>query len=174
MTSRLDPIELAQALIRRPSVTPLDAGAMDVLQGVLERLGFACRRLKFGEIENIYARHGAKAPNFCFGGHTDVVPVGDAAAWSQAPFAADIADGVLYGRGAVDMKGAVAAFVAAASKVLCAGEPNGSISLLVTGDEEGPGHDGARRIIERLQAEGERVDHCLVGEPTCAAGIRRP
>ena len=169
MTSRLDPIELARSLIRRPSVTPADAGAMDVLQAALEGLGFTCRRLRFGEIENIYARRGATAPNFCFGGHTDVVPVGDAAAWTAGPFAAEIADGVLYGRGAVDMKGAVAAFVAAASNVLAGGEPKGSISLLVTGDEEGPGHDGARRIVELLQAEGERVDHCLVGEPTCAA-----
>ena len=169
MTSRLDPVELARSLIRRPSVTPADAGAMDVLQAALEGLGFACRRLRFGEIENIYARRGATAPNFCFGGHTDVVPVGDAAAWTAGPFDAAITDGVLYGRGAVDMKGAVAAFVAAASNVLAAGEPAGSISLLITGDEEGPGHDGARRIVELLQAEGERVDHCLVGEPTCAA-----
>ncbi len=171
MMSRVDPIELAKALIRRPSVTPADAGAMDVLQAALEDLGFACRRLRFGEIENIYARRGTRGPNFCFGGHTDVVPVGDAQAWSRGPFAAEVADGVLYGRGAVDMKGAVAAFVAAASGVLAAGEPAGSISLLVTGDEEGPGHDGARRIVERLAAEGERVDHCLVGEPTSAAEL---
>ena len=169
MTPRLDPVELAQALIRRPSVPPAAAGAMDVLQAALERLGFKCRRFRFGEIENIYARRGAAAPNFCFGGHTDVVPAGDAAAWSADPFAAEISDGVLYGRGAVDMKGAVAAFVAACSNVLAAGEPQGSISLLVTGDEEGPGHDGARRVVESLKAEGERVDHCLVGEPTSAA-----
>ena len=171
MMSRVDPVDLARALIRRPSVTPADAGAMDVLQDALERLGFACRRLRFGEIENIYARRGTAAPNFCFGGHTDVVPVGDGAAWSQGPFAAEVVDGVLYGRGTVDMKGAVAAFVAAASNVLAEGEPAGSISLLVTGDEEGPGHDGARRIVELLAAEGERVDHCLVGEPTCSAEL---
>ena len=171
MSVRVDPVELARALIRRPSVTPADAGAMDVLQTALEGLGFACRRLRFGEIENIYARRGTASPNFCFGGHTDVVPVGDAAAWSVGPFAADVVDGVLYGRGTVDMKGAVAAFVAAASNLLTEGEPKGSISLLVTGDEEGPGHDGARRIVELLNAEGEGVDHCLVGEPTCTAEL---
>ena len=171
MVSRVNALELAQALIRRPSVTPADAGAMDVLQGALEGLGFACRRLRFGEIENLYARRGTAGPNVCFGGHTDVVPVGDQAAWSEEPFGADVVDGVLYGRGTVDMKGAVAAFVAAASNLLAEGEPGGSISLLVTGDEEGPGHDGARRIVDLLLAEGERVDHCLVGEPTCVEGL---
>ena len=171
MVSRVNALELAQALIRRPSVTPADAGAMDVLQGALEGLGFACRRLRFGEIENLYARRGTAGPNLCFGGHTDVVPVGDRAAWSKGPFAADVVDGVLYGRGTVDMKGAVAAFVAAASNLLAEGEPKGSISLLVTGDEEGPGHDGARRIVDLLLAEGERVDHCLVGEPTCVEAL---
>ena len=171
MVSRVNALELAQALIRRPSVTPADAGAMDVLQQALEALGFACRRLKFGEIENIYARRGTAGPNLCFAGHTDVVPVGDQAAWSKGPFAADVVDGVLYGRGTVDMKGAVAAFVAAASNLIVEGEPRGSISLLVTGDEEGPGHDGARRIVDLLLAEGERVDHCLVGEPTCVEAL---
>jgi succinyl-diaminopimelate desuccinylase len=171
MVSRVDPLELARALIRRPSVTPADAGAMDVLQGALEGLGFRCRRLRFGEIENIYARRGERGPNFCFGGHTDVVPSGDEAGWTHQPFGAEVADGVLYGRGVVDMKGAVAAFVAAASNLLAEREPAGSISLLVTGDEEGPGHDGARRIVELLQAEGERVDHCLVGEPTCVGEL---
>jgi succinyl-diaminopimelate desuccinylase len=171
MVSRVDPLELARALVRRPSVTPADAGAMDVLQGALEGLGFRCRRLRFGEIENIYARRGSRGPNFCFGGHTDVVPSGDEAGWTRPPFGAEVADGVLYGRGVVDMKGAVAAFVAAASNLLAEGEPAGSISLLVTGDEEGPGHDGARRIVELLQAEGEQVDHCLVGEPTCVGEL---
>jgi succinyl-diaminopimelate desuccinylase len=164
-------LDLAQALIRRPSVTPLDEGAMDVLQGALEGLGFTCRRLRFGEIENIYARRGTARPNFCFGGHTDVVPVGDAAAWGAAPFSGEVQGGVLHGRGAVDMKGAVAAFVAAVSNLLAEGEPRGSISLLVTGDEEGPGHDGARRIVDLLKAEGEAVDHCLVGEPTSASEL---
>ena len=171
MRSRIDAVELARSLVRRPSVTPADEGAMDVLQQALEGLGFNCRRLKFGEIENIYARRGTARPNFCFGGHTDVVPVGDADAWTKSPFAAEVVDGVLYGRGTVDMKGAVAAFVAAASNLIAEGEPSGSISLLVTGDEEGPGHDGARRIVELLNAEGEEVDHCLVGEPTSSAEL---
>ncbi len=167
--SPVDPVALAQRLIRRPSVTPADAGAMDVLQQALEALGFRCRRMRFGEVENIYARRGEHGPNLCFGGHTDVVPPGDVAAWRQDPFAGEVIDGELHGRGAVDMKGGVAAFVAAASTWLAAGEPRGSVSLIVTGDEEGPGHDGARRVVEALQADGERVDHCIVGEPTSAA-----
>jgi succinyl-diaminopimelate desuccinylase len=167
----VDPITLAQALIRRPSVTPADAGAMDVLEGALEGLGFTCRRMRFGEIENIYARIGTAGPNLCFGGHTDVVPPGDAGAWSAGPFEAEVKDAVLYGRGAVDMKSAVAAFVGAASNHLAKGPPAGSISLLITGDEEGPGHDSAARVVAALKAEGERVDHCLVGEPTSAAAL---
>jgi succinyl-diaminopimelate desuccinylase len=169
--SLVDPIAFAQDLIRRPSVTPADAGAMDVLEAGLARLGFACRRMKFGEIENIYARRGRRGPNLCFGGHTDVVPPGDTAAWAKDPFAGEIVGDVLHGRGAVDMKGAVAAFVAAVSRVLERGEPAGSLSLIITGDEEGPGHDGARRIVDTLLAEGERIDHCLVGEPTSAAEL---
>jgi succinyl-diaminopimelate desuccinylase len=167
----VDTVALAQALVRRPSVTPADAGAMDVLQQALEGLGFACRRLRFGEVENLYARRGDKSPNFCFAGHTDVVPVGDAAAWRPGPFEAELVEGVLHGRGVVDMKGAVAAFVAAAAQVLAGGEPEGSISLLITGDEEGPGLDGTRRVVEQLKAEGERIDHCLVGEPTSTAQL---
>jgi succinyl-diaminopimelate desuccinylase len=167
----VDPITFAQDLIRRPSVTPRDAGAMDVLQGALESLGFACRRMRFGEIENIYARRGTQGPNLCFGGHTDVVPPGDTAAWRNDPFAGEVSEGVLHGRGAVDMKGAVAAFVAAVSRVIAKGEPAGSLSLIITGDEEGSGHDGARRIVETLLSEGERIDHCLVGEPTSSAAL---
>jgi len=167
----VDPIAFAQDLIRRPSVTPRDAGAMDVLEGALQSLGFACRRMRFGEIENIYARRGTDGPNLCFGGHTDVVPPGDTAAWRTDPFAGEVSDGVLHGRGAVDMKGAVAAFVAAVSRVIAKGEPSGSLSLIITGDEEGSGHDGARRIVETLLSEGERIDHCLVGEPTSAAAL---
>ncbi len=167
--SLVDPVELAQRLIRRPSVTPADAGAMDVLQQALEALGFRCQRMRFGEIENIYARRGARGPNLCFGGHTDVVPPGEAAAWGRDPFGGEVVDGVLHGRGAVDMKGGVAAFLGAVSNVLAEGEPAGSISVIVTGDEEGPGHDGARRVVEALQVQGERVDHCIVGEPTSSA-----
>ena len=163
----LDPIALAQDLIRRPSVTPADAGAMDVLQAALEDLGFACRRMRFGEIENLYARRGTKRPNLCFAGHTDVVPAGDAQAWRIAPFEAQVAQGVLHGRGAVDMKGAIAAFVAAASALDPAGQA-GSLSLLITGDEEGAAEDGTARMIETLAAEGEIIDHCVLGEPTSA------
>lgn len=163
----LDPVALAQDLIRRPSVTPADAGAMDVLQAALEGLGFACRRMRFGEIENLYARRGSISPNLCFAGHTDVVPTGDAQAWRIAPFDAQVAQGVLHGRGAVDMKGAIAAFVAAASALDPAGQ-TGSLSLLITGDEEGAAEDGTARMIETLAAEGEIVDHCVLGEPTSA------
>ncbi len=165
----IDPINLAQALIRRPSVTPIDAGAMDVLQRALESLGFICRRMTFGEIENLYARRGTAAPNLCFAGHTDVVPVGDAAAWSEDPFEAAIVGDMLHGRGAVDMKGAVAAFVAAVSAVLARGEPKGSLSFLITGDEEGAAVDGTKRVVEALLAQGEGIDHCIVGEPSSAA-----
>lgn len=161
-----DPLPLAQALIRRPSVTPADAGAMDVVQGWLEALGFACRRMPFGGIENLYARRGSAGPNLCFAGHVDVVPAGDAAAWSADPFAGEVRDGVLLGRGAVDMKGAIAAWVAAVARSDGAA---GSLSLLITGDEEGEALDGTRRVVEALLAGGERVDHCLVGEPTSAA-----
>jgi len=161
----IDPVELAQALIRRPSVTPADEGAMDVLQRQLEGLGFDCRRMKFGEIENLYARRGAARPNLCFAGHTDVVPVGDDAAWTAGPFEAEIKDGVLYGRGAVDMKSAIAAFVSAVAHTE---EVPGSISFLITGDEEGVAEDGTVKVVEALAAEGEIIDHCIVGEPTSA------
>jgi succinyl-diaminopimelate desuccinylase len=164
----IDPVELAQALIRRPSVTPADAGAMDVLQDALEALGFACRRMRFGEIENLYARRGTSSPNLCFAGHTDVVPPGEEAAWRHGPFEGRVVDGVLYGRGAADMKGGIAAFVGAVSEVLAAAEPPGSLSLLITGDEEGVAVDGTRKVVEALIAEGERIDHCVVGEPSSA------
>ncbi len=164
-------VELAQALIRRPSVTPADAGAMDVLEQALTGLGFACRRMRFGAIENLYARLGTAAPNLCFAGHTDVVPVGDASAWSADPFAGQIRDGVLMGRGAVDMKGAIAAFTAAAAGYIGEGRARGSLSLLITGDEEGPATDGTVKMVEALIAEGERVDHCIVGEPSSSARL---
>lgn len=163
-----DPVHLASALIRRASVTPADDGAMDLVQGWLQALGFACRRMKFGEIENLYAKRGEGAPNLCFAGHTDVVPVGDAAAWSIDPFGGEVRDGVLFGRGAVDMKGGVAAFIAAAARTPPA---SGALSLLITGDEEGGGSDGTRRVVEALIADGERIDHCLVGEPTSATAF---
>jgi succinyl-diaminopimelate desuccinylase len=164
--THIDPLDLARDLIRRPSVTPADLGAMDIVQQALEGLGFACRRMKFGEIENLYARRGTARPNLCFAGHTDVVPVGDAGAWTSPPFEAALADGVLIGRGAVDMKGGIAAFIAAVSATLAEGEPAGSLSFLITGDEEGMAFDGTRRVVEVLAAEGEVIDHCIVGEPS--------
>jgi succinyl-diaminopimelate desuccinylase len=168
-----DPIELSRALIRCPSITPADAGALDVLQRALEPLGFGCERLRFEEdgtapVDNLYARLGAPPPNFCFAGHTDVVPPGDAAAWTVDPFAADIRDGRLFGRGASDMKAAIACFVAAAARFLDgrSGDGGGSLSLLITGDEEGPSINGTRKVLHRLAARGETLDACLVGEPT--------
>jgi succinyl-diaminopimelate desuccinylase len=164
-----DPVALAQALIRCPSVTPEDAGALDVLAKALAALGFACHRLRFDEVDNLYARIGNTGPNFCFAGHTDVVPPGDRALWRHDPFAAEIANGTLYGRGAADMKSAIAAFVAAAAQRLDRGAPKGSISLLITGDEEGPALNGTAKVLDWLKARGETIDHCIVGEPTSTA-----
>ena len=171
--ARVDPIGLAQDLIRCPSVTPEDAGALDVLQGSLESLGFVCTRLPFSEpgtpdVDNLFAKWGAGAPHLCFAGHTDVVPVGDPAAWSADPFAAEIRDGFLIGRGATDMKGAIAAFVSAVSRLheQRSGQLNGAVSFLITGDEEGPAINGTKKMLAWLKAQGERIDHCLVGEPT--------
>lgn len=156
-----DPIPLAQALIRRRSVTPTDDGALDVLAAALEGLGFRVVRRRFGQVENLYARRGADGPNFCFAGHTDVVPPGEG--WSRDPFAAEVRDGRLYGRGAADMKAAIAAMVTAVAQVVPA---RGSVSFLITGDEEGPAVDGTVRMLAALAEIGERIDHCLVGEPT--------
>jgi len=165
------PLALARALIRCESVTPADGGALDVLQGALQTLGFTCHRLPFEEpgtapVDNLYARRGEGAPNFCFAGHTDVVPTGDLAGWTREPFAARVEDGILYGRGASDMKGAIAAFVAAVARFGSAGAGSGSISLLITGDEEGPAVNGTRKVLDWLADRGETLDTCLVGEPT--------
>jgi len=169
----IDPLELARALIRCPSVTPADGGALGTLQAALERRGFACHRMTFSDentpdVDNLYARIGTGRPNFCFAGHTDVVPVGHAAGWTVDPFGAEIIDGTLYGRGAADMKGAVACFAAAASRFLARRGPGfgGSISLLITGDEEGPSINGTRKVLQWLAGRGETLDACLVGEPT--------
>ena len=165
------PLALARALIRCESVTPADGGALDVLQGALQTLGFTCHRLPFeapgtAPVDNLYAKRGEGRPNFCFAGHTDVVPTGDRAVWTREPFAAVVEDGVLYGRGASDMKGAIAAFVAAAARFGAAGAGVGSISLLITGDEEGPAVNGTRKVLDWLAERGETLDACLVGEPT--------
>jgi len=174
----LDPVELAARLIRRPSVTPKDEGALDIVAATLEELGFACHRLVFAEgggepISNLYARRGDGPPNLCFAGHTDVVPVGAREAWSFDPFAGAMRDGELCGRGAVDMKGAIAAFIAAAQRYLHRHQPRvaGSISLLITGDEEGPAVNGTRKVLEWLGERGETLDACIVGEPTSAAEL---
>lgn len=173
MDQAIDPVELARDLIRCPSVTPDDAGALDLLEARLKDLGFACHRLKFQtagepEIDNLYARLGTTGRNFCFAGHTDVVPVGRREGWTVEPFAAEIHDGWLYGRGAADMKGAIAAFTAAVAAFKArhrAGLP-GSISLLITGDEEAKAVDGTVRVLDWLKRQGEHLDAALVGEPT--------
>jgi succinyl-diaminopimelate desuccinylase len=171
----LDPVALAAELIRRPSVTPRDEGALDVVAATLEGLGFTCHRLTFGgdgsdPIRNLYARYGTGRPNLCFAGHTDVVPVGSPEGWSFEPFAATIADGMLRGRGAVDMKGAIAAFIAGARDYLGrrGAAFGGSISLLITGDEEGVAINGTKKVLEWLAERGETIDACVVGEPTSA------
>ncbi|MGI4880985.1 MAG: succinyl-diaminopimelate desuccinylase [Janthinobacterium lividum] len=166
----VDPVELAQALIRCPSVTPADAGAQDVLAAALERIGFTVHRLVSGDapdgpVANLFAHIGHGPPHFAYAGHTDVVPPGDAGAWNGDPFAATIAGGVLVGRGAADMKGSIAAFVAAAARAVGRGFA-GTLSLIVTGDEEGPATFGTPALLAWLEANGHVPDLCLVGEPT--------
>jgi succinyl-diaminopimelate desuccinylase len=171
-----DPIPLAQALIRCRSVTPADDGALDVVQRALEPLGFACTRLVYGpddyRVDNLFARRGTAAPHFCYAGHTDVVPPGDVVAWTGDPFSGDIRDGVLFGRGACDMKGGIAAFIAGLADYL-AERPDhpGSISLLITGDEEARSVDGTAKVLEWMQANGQVPDMALVGEPTSKAAL---
>ncbi len=165
-----DAAALAQALIRCPSVTPHEGGALDLLQSVLQPLGFTCHRLVFDEggtaVDNLYARLGHAGPNFCFAGHTDVVPPGTAEDWLHDPFSGVIDQGRLWGRGAADMKGAIAAFIAALADLLDDGVPPLSLSLLITGDEEGPAVNGTVKVLDWLAAKGERIDACIVGEPT--------
>jgi succinyl-diaminopimelate desuccinylase len=174
----VDTLDLTRRLIRCPSVTPAEAGALDLLEAELSGLGFACHRLPFAEpgtaeVDNLYARLGTSAPNLCFAGHSDVVPVGDEAAWSADPFAAEVRDGQLYGRGAVDMKGAIAAFLAALARFLARRGTafGGSISLLITGDEEAEAINGTRKVLSWLADRGETLDTCLIGEPTSEARL---
>jgi succinyl-diaminopimelate desuccinylase len=174
--NQLDPLPLARALIRAASVTPADAGAQKVLGEALRGLGFSVIPLRFGVVENLYARIGGSGPHFCFAGHTDVVPPGEG--WRFDPFGAAVDGENLYGRGACDMKGAIAAFVAAAADYvaaggghLAAGGRKGSISLLITGDEEGAALDGTAKVLEWMEARGEKPDFCLVGEPTNPARL---
>jgi succinyl-diaminopimelate desuccinylase len=173
MTSASDPVALAQALIRCESVTPVEGGALTMLEGVLVPAGFECHRMTFSEpgfadVENLYARLGNTGPNLCFAGHTDVVPPGNLEAWTTPPFAAHVRDGVLYGRGAVDMKGEIACFIAAAQRFLArgGGALPGSISLLITGDEEGDSVNGTVKVLDWLKARGEVLHACVVGEPS--------
>ena len=170
----IDPVELTRDLIRCPSITPAEAGALDVLQRALESIGFTCHRLKFStpgtpDVDNLYARIGrAEGQNFCFAGHIDVVATGDRARWSADPFGAELRGDVLYGRGAADMKGAIAAFAAAAARFVKSrsGTLPGTVSLLITGDEEGPAINGTKRVLDWLKERGEKLSACVVGEPT--------
>src|SRR6187397_3032612 len=166
-----DPVIIARDLVRCPSVTPAEGGALGVLETLLKGAGFTVHRMTFSEpgtadVENLYARIGTSAPHLMFAGHTDVVPPGDPKAWSHAPFSADIDDGVLYGRGAVDMKGAIACKVAATLDHLAAngGKPKGSISFLITGDEEGIAVNGSPKLLKWAAARGEKFDHCVLVE----------
>ncbi|MEM7168695.1 MAG: succinyl-diaminopimelate desuccinylase [Pseudomonadota bacterium] len=178
MSEEFDPVDLTRALIRCPSVTPVEGGALDLLEARLNKLGFSCRRMIFEDegsapVDNLYARLGTSGPNFCYAGHTDVVPPGDLTAWSVDPFEGTLRDDRVIGRGAVDMKGSIAAFVAACQQYLAdQNEPlPGSISLLITGDEEDAAINGTRKVLARLADEGERLDVCLVGEPTSNSNL---
>ena len=164
-----DPVEITTALVRCASVTPVEGGALTYLADRLSAAGFSCHRADRGEVSNLYARWGAKghARSFGFNGHTDVVPVGDAAAWTHPPFSATVDGDWLYGRGATDMKSGVAAFAAAAIDFVTDTPPDGAVILAITGDEEGPSTDGTSAILDWMAAEGERMDVCIVGEPTC-------
>ena len=167
----VDAIELSRQLIKCPSVTPEEGGALSLLQSTLEGLGFTCHRLVFSEegthdVDNLYARFGEGSPNFCFAGHTDVVPPGNLNEWTHDPFGADVVDGILYGRGAVDMKTAIASFVSASASLITDHRFDGSLSILITGDEEGPAINGTRKVLDWLSSAGEKLDACLVGEPT--------
>ncbi|OIQ34252.1 MAG: succinyl-diaminopimelate desuccinylase [Roseobacter sp. MedPE-SWchi] len=165
----IDPIQLTADLIRCPSVTPEEGGALQLLDELLTQAGFACTRVDRGGIANLFARWGDKghARSFGFNGHTDVVPLGDEAAWTMPPFGAEIKEGVMYGRGATDMKSGVAAFAAAAIDFVTDTPPDGAVILTITGDEEGDAIDGTTALLDHMEATGEAMDVCLVGEPTC-------
>jgi succinyl-diaminopimelate desuccinylase len=169
MNNPIDPVTLTADLIRCPSVTPIEGGAIQLMEKLLAEAGFTCTRVDRGEVSNLFARwgQGNNGRTFGFNGHTDVVPVGDAAAWTVDPFGAEIRGAVLYGRGATDMKSGVAAFAAAAIDFVRETPPDGSIVLAITGDEEGDATDGTVALLDWMNANGETIDHCLVGEPTC-------
>ncbi len=165
-------LALALDLIRRPSITPEDAGCQDVLSARLAALGFRLERLRFGTVDNLWARLCGSTPVLVFTGHTDVVPPGPLEQWQSPPFAPELRDGLLFGRGAADMKGSLAAMITACERFLAAHpRPRGSLAFLITSDEEGAAVDGTVRVVEHLQARGERIDWCLVGEPSSSARI---
>lgn len=159
-------LELAKELIARPSVTPDDAGCMEQLIERLSPFGFKAERMRFDEVDNLWLRRGNEGPVFCFAGHTDVVPTGPIDHWDSAPFEPTVRDGMLYGRGAADMKGSIAAMVVALEEYLSSNDPQGSIALLITSDEEGPAKNGTVKVVETLEARNEKIDWCLVGEPS--------
>jgi succinyl-diaminopimelate desuccinylase len=160
-------LELTKSLVARASITPDDAGCQELMIGRLEAIGFRIERMRFGEVDNFWARRGTGGPLLCFAGHTDVVPTGPAEAWRSAPFQPTERDGCLWGRGTADMKASLAAMVVACEEFIAAcPEPSGSIAFLITSDEEGPAKDGTKAVIEALEARGEKIDWCLVGEPS--------
>ena len=165
---KIDPVSLTADLIRCPSVTPEEGGAIDLLEQLLEKNGFSCTRIVRGQVSNLFAKWGTGRNGrvFGFNGHTDVVPVGDLSSWTVDPFGAEIKEGYLYGRGATDMKSGVASFVASAIDFVNNKPPDGSIVITITGDEEGEAVDGTVAILDWMQQNGEKIDHCLVGEPT--------
>lgn len=165
-------LELAKALIARRSLTPDDAGCQDILIERLEKLGFTIERMRFGNVDNFWARRGTTAPVVCFAGHTDVVPSGPIEQWDSEPFTPTIRDGYLFGRGAADMKTSLAAFITALEEFLAVHPDHaGSIALLITSDEEGVAVDGTVKVVETLKARNELIDHCIVGEPTCVSKL---
>ena len=165
---KIDPVSLTADLVRCPSVTPEEGGAIDLLEQLLEKNGFSCTRIVRGQVSNLFAKWGTGKNGrvFGFNGHTDVVPVGDLSSWTVDPFGAEIKEGYLYGRGATDMKSGVAAFVASAIDFVNNKPPDGSIVITITGDEEGEAVDGTVAILDWMKQNGEKIDHCLVGEPT--------
>ncbi|RFA28240.1 succinyl-diaminopimelate desuccinylase [Alkalilimnicola ehrlichii] len=165
-------LRLAKELIRRASITPIDAGCQDLIGERLQALGFRNEIMQFGDVTNLWTRRGEKAPLFVFAGHTDVVPTGPVSEWRFPPFEPTVHEGMLYGRGAADMKGSVAAFITACERFLAhCPEPNGSIALLITSDEEGPAVDGTVKVVEALSARGETIDLCVVGEPSSSTRV---
>ena len=172
MPSNETALELTCRLIEQPSVTPADAGCQDIIGERLAAAGFSLEAMRFNETDNLWARRGDTGPVLCFAGHTDVVPPGDLAAWTSEPFVPTMRGDYLYGRGAADMKASLAAMVVAVERFVAA-HPNapGSLSLLITSDEEGPARDGTRRVIETLSARNERIDWCVVGEPSSHAQL---